>query len=40
MRGKQLDLAERRHPELDTGAAKLGAVQTLLDDASVLGQLR
>ena len=36
MRRKQLDLAERRHPQLDAGAAKLGAVQTLLDDAAAL----
>ena len=36
MRGEQLDLAERRHPQLDARAAQLGADDALLDDAAVL----
>ena len=39
MRGEQLDLAQRRHPQLHARAAELGAADALLDDPAVLREL-
>ena len=39
VRREDLDLAERRHAQLDAGAAELVADEPLLDDAASPGQL-